>query len=239
VSSLEGPQEVLVEYRPVHAMTFDLKVATPPPPSVALVQEASVPFGGSGTVTLAYPSDVTAGHLLICLVATSSNSTVSNVSDTVGSTWARTDRADNTGLVVDMELWWAKAAGSGADTVSCTVSGSDNIGLHIMEVSGIVSATPVDMHGLVNTNVAGPVTGPDFNGLASTTDFVVHWALFVPGSNTVTAAPWTTTAQDVLTSAGTSFTQAAWQIAGVNVPGPTLCPGNTATFVLLGAAFHP
>lgn len=89
---------------------------------------------------LAYGSNVTAGTLLIAIVRRGgTGSQPITITDTVGSTWQKaievTEGSDHTN-----GLWWAVAAGSGANTVTQN-GGSGTSRMAIAEYSGLTSPT--------------------------------------------------------------------------------------------------
>src|SRR5882724_799477 len=114
--------------------------------SIALVQHTGkLMTGAADPETLAYGSNVTVGSLLTCLWAHGNGSgvTVVGITDTVGSSWSVLQVADDGVNGLHIELWYAVAAASGANTVSVDQSAATPGQLAIMEHSG-VKAAPLD-----------------------------------------------------------------------------------------------
>lgn len=119
--------------------------------TIALVQAASV---GGNPLSLAFGSNVTAGHLLMVWETGESGMSGSiQPTDTVGTVYELV-QSILSGGVVNAALWIGLAGGSGANTVSWASGGITNCGLAIAEFSG-ASAIP-DVLATPELNTANP-----------------------------------------------------------------------------------
>lgn len=200
-----------------------------------LVQEVSLVFGSPASpATKAFASNVTAGNILLLTVGTNSGESVSGVTDTLGNTWVKARSQDSTGHS-NAEVWYTTTTTSGTDTLSIARTGGgtyNGVGGHLMEWTNIASLATTQV--AQNTGSA-PVVCPNFTGLA-TNDLVLYWAEHT-NNNTPTGGIWTDTARDILTSGGLSYFQATYAVTGGNVSGPTLIPGTSSDFNIIGVAF--
>jgi hypothetical protein len=202
----------------------------------AVVQSAARVWAASPQ-SLAFGSSVTAGNLLVAFVFRDTpNWPTCTVSDSRGSTWHYATNNFNTSASV--QLFWAVAASSGADTVTVSTS-TDNNGFLIYEVSGLSATTPQDVIAApFNTTTSAVLKGNDLSGLASTTDWVAYWAGYGPASASTPGAPWT--ADQRVTFSGSALTCLAYQTAsGTAVTGPTFRGGAAAVGGVVGIAFQP
>jgi hypothetical protein len=137
--------------------------------SVAVVQSA---ISLEGAASLAWPSAVTAGNLLIVALG-NANGQLGNpatIADTLGSAWtqAQFDHSTDNDSVA---LFYAVAATSGPNTLTVTGSGFGGFAslLAVAEVSG--SFTGVDSAG------GGGTSNPNLT-IAASTDFVITAAYY-------------------------------------------------------------
>jgi hypothetical protein len=112
--------------------------------TITLVQSAGN-YSSSSTVTAAFPSNVTAGNLLVAVVtADSDNATLSAKSDTIGNTYATaTTPTTNPGIGTVVGILYAANTPSGANSITVTCVGT-GISLAIFEYSGGATASPLD-----------------------------------------------------------------------------------------------
>jgi hypothetical protein len=112
----------------------------------ALVQAAAAGVNGTGSV--AFPSNVTAGDLLIVL--TTLNSAAVTPTDTLGTVYTLVDSSGGAGFFGNVTaMHWGVAPASGANTVS--FAGTSLSGIAVAEFRGVTSL--VDTHA-ANFNVA-------------------------------------------------------------------------------------
>lgn len=110
---------------------------------ISLVQKAFNNLNGAASITEAYPGNVTAGNLLIAIVANDAvdfGPTV--VDDTQGNVWTQDAKALSLDSFADIEIWHAIAKATGANTVSWDTGGAADADLMLMifEYSGIPNA---------------------------------------------------------------------------------------------------
>jgi len=127
--------------------------------TIAHVQSRSVAGSGS-SISLAYNSNNTAGNFLaLRLTAVPSSVSISNCSDTRGNTWEPVPNATG-GSGGHQAIRFAKNALAGANTVTCTLTGSATAStLDIFEKSGVDRTAPLDQSKL--TQQVDPGTGTD------------------------------------------------------------------------------
>lgn len=193
--------------------------------------QAATKDAGTSPLTLAFPSNVVAGNLLLVLVshATSSNA---SISDTRGSTWAKATDHYNAGNDYKGELWYALAASSGANTVTVTVTGGSNE-LIIAEYSGAAGASVLD----VVANAEGTSTAADAGAMTTT----VNGDLIVAGTlslGAITAATGFTQDKSLTgTTANLALAEQVQGTAGAVHAKATISPSSF--WVCLGASFKP
>jgi len=118
--------------------------------SIAKVQSTSKTAANVTSTTLAYTANVTAGNLLVafwaCFSPSSGVGHVQAPTDTKGNTWTQVTAISNADSETSCQMFYAIANGSGADTLTFTVSGAASGFLFcaIAEFSGIVAASPLD-----------------------------------------------------------------------------------------------
>ena len=140
----------------------------------------------SGAATVAFPANVTAGNCLVVIYFTEAWNgfgTTYTCADTLSSSYAHTISGAN-----NPNIWVMPNCSGGANTVTITVGGSglwaggEGQSLVVMEVSGIVTSSPVD----------------------------VNYSNQINGNGTISPSFTTTQAGDfVLISAGTAYSQNA------------------------------
>lgn len=203
----------------------------------AVVQSNFATYSAS-VITIATPGNVTANNLLICafLMAVSGSNTVT---DSRSSSWTRIIQVTGGGLGSLGELWWARAASTGADTISITNnSGSSGCGV-VYEISGITTTgSPVDGTPMsAFSSTTNYITGAGFSGLVSSTDFIFYFAGQIPPSNVATGGGWTDDFR--ATISGNPNTDAVYALGGPTVTTPHITTNQAGQFWLIGAAFAP
>jgi hypothetical protein len=141
--------------------------------------------------TCAFSSNVTAGSVLIVVSAGNDNEASTTLSDTLGNTYTRDSGGWNN--IDGVAIWHTVSASGGANTVTRS-SGSD-VGLIIMEVSGL------DTSALVNTtdfaNTVGTGTVPTSNSYTTTqTCFIISAYNEEHSGNSATAGTGYTIVQE-------------------------------------------
>lgn len=127
--------------------------------TIAHVQSRAV-SGSGNSISLAYTSNNAAGNLLaLRLTAVPSSVSISNCSDTRGNTWVPVPAATG-GSGGHQAIRYAKNSLAGANTVTCTLTGSATAAtLDIFEKSGVDRTSPLDQAKL--TQQTDPGTGTD------------------------------------------------------------------------------
>jgi len=153
--------------------------------AIATVQHNSGSTESGTSLAVAFPSNVTSGHVILVAESTYDAETLDTPTDTEGNSFTQLVTAGTSGDSV-AAVYAATAKSSGADTVTCNISASNNIHCHIYEVQGIT--TTVDQTG--NSTVAS--TSQTVSTSAATTnadDFV--FAFFTDNDNgaTLTSGP--------------------------------------------------
>ncbi len=142
------------------------------------------------TTTIAFPSNVVSGNLLVLGIWKSANNSVSSISDTRGNTY-QVDRAqlatDNTGVAI----YSCISVGSGANTVSVTMGATTDLSMCVMEFSGVVSTSWRD------AVESGSGSGTALDSGSGQSIAQANEVLIGFGGSISTNTPWT---------AGTSYT---------------------------------
>ena len=137
--------------------------------TITHVQSRSVSGSGS-SISLAYNSNNTAGNFLaLRLTSVPSSVTISNCSDTRGNTWSPVPNATG-GSGGHQAIRYAKNVLSGANTVTCTMTGSATaLTLDIFEKSGVDRTSPLDQSKLAQQVDPGTGTDAVSSGSVTTT----------------------------------------------------------------------
>ncbi len=121
--------------------------------ALSLAQAQKLVSGAS----LAYTSNVTKNNLLLCV---GYGGVVTSITDTRGSVWTKSPSTANHGGVGNtVQIWWAPAGGTGADTL--TVVGATFTEAYLLEVQGF-PGTPViiDQKNAASGSSGTPTVGP-------------------------------------------------------------------------------
>lgn len=197
----------------------------------AFVQAAGLPSSGGALTSVAYPSNVTAGNLLVVALGSLALDGVTGtvaVSDTLGSSWAAIsayEQAQNTYGVV---LFSALATGSGPDTVTASYNASTGA-LSRMVVAEFSGAVTFDQrtaaNGLTYPLDAGPLA------ITQAAEMLVGWSVSVNGSFTP-GAGWTVAA----TSSNDALEYQITTVTGTYHP-TWPGDGNTSQWTAVGCSF--
>ena len=117
--------------------------------AIMTVQHNSGSTETGTSLAVAFTSNVTAGNVLLVAESTYDAETLGAPTDTQGNSYTQLVTAGTSGDSV-AAIYAATAKSSGADTVTCNISATNNIHCHIYEVQGIT--TTVDQTG--NSTVA-------------------------------------------------------------------------------------
>ena len=135
-----------------------------------IVQSAITTMYPSFPSTLAFPSSVTAGNLLIAFFGGPAITTITSVSDTLGNSWSLAKSASNGSD--NIWIYWAVANSSGTTTVTPAGALSD-CGVALVEVAG--GSSVVDAVGI------GSLTIPTANDFQFTSVFY-HFSVAGPAT---------------------------------------------------------
>lgn len=139
--------------------------------NIARVQVVNPPYDRVRAISL--PIDVTAGNVLVAFAYWNRAAASMAVTDTLGLAWSSrppqqgpTSCGDNLGL--GMQMFYASVATTGSTTVTATQStGTDGIGLFVVEYAGLDAVSPVEMttgmtaQSSSNLMTTGPITMND------------------------------------------------------------------------------
>jgi hypothetical protein len=148
--------------------------------AIKTVQHNSGSTESGTSLAVAFPGNVTSGNVLLVAESTYDAETLGAPTDSRGNSFTQLVTAGTSGAST-AAIYAATANGSGADTVTCSISAANNIHCHIYEVQGIT--TTVDKTG--NSTVTS--TSQTVSTSAATTnadDFV--FAFFADNANGAT-----------------------------------------------------
>ncbi|MGH9681950.1 MAG: Ig-like domain-containing protein, partial [Candidatus Acidiferrales bacterium] len=138
--------------------------------AAAVVQDAATTGSGSSTLAVKFPSNVNKNDLLIVGASSYAGNAFASsaVTDTLGSTWslAVTKNPGTSGTPSLAGIYYAIAPSAGADTITVHMTGTNNLHLHIYEVSGVVTASELDQ---VGSNYQTSTTAATVSTTAATT----------------------------------------------------------------------
>ncbi len=136
--------------------------------SPVTVQDNNGYVANATSVSVAFGSNVAAGHVLVVAVSTYDAQTISTPTDTQGNSFAQAVTAGTSGAAV-AAIYVATAKSTAADTVTCAVNSANNIHCHIYEVSGITAT--VDKTG-TNSQAGTALTVSTSASTANANDYV-------------------------------------------------------------------
>lgn len=146
--------------------------------------------GPMATMSISYSSAITAGSLLICSAQTLEHASATlSIADDRSQTWltAVTGTRGDPANAVPYIFYFPNAAG-GATQVSVSSSPSSVIAMHLFEVSGIATASPLDdtTHG---AGTAANITPGDL--VTTTANQLLFAAGVADGGEQTAATSWT------------------------------------------------
>ena len=144
--------------------------------------------GDNPTATsLAVPfnNNVTSGNVILVAVSTYDGVSLNTPTDTQGNSFTQLVTAGTSGYSV-AAIYAATAKSSGADTVTCNVSASNNIHCHIYEVQGIT--TTVDKTGS-SSQTSTSLSVSTSAGTSNADDYVLAYFSDNANQSTYTAGP--------------------------------------------------
>jgi hypothetical protein len=137
--------------------------------AIAVVQHTSVSAAGT-SLALAFVSNVTSGDLIVVAVSTYTGETINNPTDNSSNAYALavSDKPPTTGTPSAASIYYAVANSTGPLTITSHISASDNIHLHIYEVSGL-SSTLNSVLDRTGSNLQTPTTSATVSTSGATT----------------------------------------------------------------------
>jgi hypothetical protein len=152
--------------------------------SIARVQHTSINQSSSvASQALAYVSNVTLNDLLI-VIARCGSIVSTTVTDTQGNTWHNLTY-QSISAFGSLQISWAIANATGANTVTVTPDASSTIRMAILEYSGNPTSSPVDAENNTQTGTSTAAAATSITPAAA--NELVIGAVVVNGSDTFTA----------------------------------------------------
>src|SRR5579864_199649 len=138
--------------------------------AVTVVQDASSTGTGSTTLSAAFGSNVQQNNLLVVGVSSYAGNAFAPpaITDTLGSTWslAVAQNPGTAGTPSLANIYYAVVPSTGPDTVTVHMTGTNNLHLHIYEVSGLVTSSVLDQ---IGSNFQSGVTAATVSTAGATT----------------------------------------------------------------------
>ncbi len=137
---------------------------TIPPSAIGLVQSSATEGSGLASVSSTFPSNNTAGNLLVVVVRMSTTTQTVTVTDSLGNVYAEAVAQAQAADGHQVHVFYAANAAGGPNTVTATFSATNNHPwLAVFEYRGLVTVNPLDQtaHAQGNGTMAtSGATGP-------------------------------------------------------------------------------
>ncbi len=134
--------------------------------AAAFVQDDHLASTGVNQQVIAFGSNVTAGSMIVVVARTSDASSVTSISDSLGSTYSSV--VTHTDGSTRISIWAAVNAGAGANSVTINYGASNNPQAYIQEWSGMVTASVAAATDQTGTNSTSGVVNHPANASALT-----------------------------------------------------------------------
>lgn len=148
-----------------------LLAAMPASATITVVQHASASTGSNTSLAQAFPSANTAGNLLVVAVSTYAGETINTPTDSLNNTYTQAVTVSQSGNAV-AAIYYAPNCKGGPDTVTAHISAGDNMHLHIYEIAGIATSSPLDAAGTSTLNSASSLTVSTTSATTNANDYV-------------------------------------------------------------------
>ena len=126
---------------------------------IALMQRGSLDAGSTGSGTLAFPSNNTAGNwIAVCIRAGAMNEAFS-ITDSLGNTYRKAIQLNQTGDGDAVAIFYAENIAAGVNTVTVSETIPATLRFAIMEYSGIATSGSLDVTAAAQGNSASPNSG--------------------------------------------------------------------------------
>jgi hypothetical protein len=193
----------VVDARAQSASTaLNLTINPPAPPTITLVQAAQKEGSAVASVVAAFPSNNTAGNLIIAFVRMSTTSQTVAITDTLGNSYTEAVSQPQAADGHQIHVFYAKNILGGANTVTAIFSSTNNHPwMTVYEYSGLDTANPLDQ--TAKSQGSGSVVNTGPTATISVANELVFAATGLPASYVGTAIAgtgYTLTQQDSGTS---------------------------------------
>jgi hypothetical protein len=112
----------------------------------------------ASTILASFPSNNTAGNLLIMVFRVNAAVTVTSVTDSQGNTWIVSPDGNISTTGETYNFWYAQNCKAGANTVTLVISASDGTTMCIGEYSGVATSGALDGHAAAAGTSSGNIT---------------------------------------------------------------------------------
>jgi hypothetical protein len=212
--------------------------------AISKVQSKSSQTTGVTSASVVFTSNCAAGNLLIYGTGAGNGTGITAATDNNTNTIALAKAQAGTTPAGDCRVDYVANSNAGACTVTCHATGSSDMHLHIWEVSGVTTTSPLRDTGSVASSATGSVTTAGSTTVSGDADF----AFFQddPNGDTLTADgsfTWnefsTKAAGDSALSELKQATASGSQTATVSGNGTNVMSQIIATFIAASAAATP
>jgi hypothetical protein len=190
-STKSASSTVTLNPPPVPAVSLSASSLTFGSPAMTVVQDAANTGRGSTTLVKAFASNVTKNNLMIVAVSSFAGNAFASpaITDTLNSTWslAVTRNPGTAGTPALASIYYAVVPSTGADTITVHMTGTNNLHMHIYEVSGLVTSSVLDKTGSNFQSGATAATVSTSAATAAANEFVFAYFARDNGSGTWTA----------------------------------------------------
>jgi hypothetical protein len=145
--------------------------ALPAGATITVVQHSSASTGNNTSLARAFTQPNTAGNLLVVAISTYAGETINAPTDSLNNTYVQAVTTSQPGNAV-AAIYYAPNCKGGANTVTAHISASDNIHLHVYEISGIATSSPVDVAGTATVSNTTSLTVSTTSATTSPNDYV-------------------------------------------------------------------
>ena len=138
--------------------------------AIKVVQDTSTTGTGSTTLAATFASNVTQNNLIVVGVSSYAGNSFASpaITDSRGSTWslAIATNPGTAGTPSLASIYYAVVPSTGSDTVTVHMTGTNNLHLHIYEISGLLTSSVLDQ---IGSNFQTNATAASVSTAGSTT----------------------------------------------------------------------
>src|SRR5208283_3214485 len=124
-----------------------------------LMQRASLDAGSTGSGTLVFPSNNTAGNWIAVCIRAGAMNEVFSITDSRGNTYRKAIQLNQTGDGDTVAIFYAENIAAGVNTVRVSETIPETLRFAIMEYSGIATSGSLDVTAAAQGNSASPNSG--------------------------------------------------------------------------------